>query len=77
MPELEKIESLANFSTEQKQIYYALNSNQLCDFAIMAKYNIPKGKYYSEKCIVIDKVERLSRELGYEHVFSRRIIPRQ
>lgn len=72
LKELDTIERMANFTDEQRAIFFALNKNRYCDYALINDLNMSKRKFYREKLIVVDKVERIAVELGYNHVFKVR-----
>lgn len=69
-PELDQVIALANFTDDQRAIFEELNKNKYYDYAIMANLNIPNRRYYSNKHIVIDKVERIVVEKGYFHAMK-------
>jgi hypothetical protein len=60
----------ANFTDDQRAIFDELNKNKYYDYAIMLNLNIPNRRYYNVKNIVVDKVERIAVELGYNHAFK-------
>lgn len=60
----------ANFTDDQRAIFDELNKNKYYDYAIMVNLNIPNRRYYNTKNIVMDKVERIAVEMGYNHVIK-------
>ena len=68
--ELEQVIARANFTDDQRAIFDELNKNKYYDYAIMTNLNIPNRRYYNTKNIVVDKVERIAVELGYNHAFK-------
>ena len=68
--ELDQVIARANFTDDQKAIFDELNKNKYYDYAIMLNLNIPNRRYYNTKNIVVDKVERIAVELGYNHAFK-------
>lgn len=70
LKELDAIERVANFTDDQRAIFFALNKNRFCDYTLINDLNMSKRKYYREKLIVVDKVERIAVEFGYNHVFK-------
>ena len=61
----------ANFTEDQRAIFDELNKNKYYDYAIMINLNIPNRRYYNTKNIVVEKVERIAVELGYNHAFKQ------
>lgn len=70
--ELDAVIARANFTDDQRAIFDELNKNKYYDYAIMANLNIPNRRYYSNKHIVVDKVERIVVEMGYNHAIKLR-----
>ena len=60
----------ANFTEDQRAIFDELNKNKYYDYAIMVNLNIPNRRYYNTKNIVMDKVERIAVEMGYNHAIK-------
>lgn len=63
--EYELIREEANFTEEQEKIFVQLNKDQFYDIAIMSMLQLSPRRYYELKAIVVDKVERISRENGF------------
>lgn len=68
--ELEQVIARANFTEDQRAIFDELNKNKYYDYAIMVNLNIPNRRYYNTKNIVMDKVERIAVEMGYNHAIK-------
>lgn len=68
--ELDQVIARANFTDDQRAIFDELNKNKYYDYAIMLNLNIPNRRYYNNKSIVVEKVERIAAELGYNHAFK-------
>lgn len=68
--ELEAIIAEANFTKEQRMIFDALNKDEVYDYAIMTQLAMSSRKYYEVKKTTVDKVVRISKELGYNHVIK-------
>ena len=68
--ELDQVIALANFTDDQRAIFDELNKNKYYDYAIMVNLNIPNRRYYANKHIVVDKVERIVVEKGYNHALK-------
>ena len=61
---------MANFTEDQRAIFFALNKNRFCDYTLINDLNMSKRKYYREKLIVVDKVESIAVEMGYNHAIK-------
>ena len=69
--EFDKIIEEANFTEEQRMIFLALNKDNQYDFGIMLEIGISGRRYYRLKKIVIQKVERIARQFGFESAINK------
>jgi hypothetical protein len=70
--EIEKIVEEANFTEEQLRIFLALNKDSQYDYGIMLEIGMTGRRYYKIKKIVIQKVERIAQQFGYECAIKKR-----
>ena len=69
--EFDKIIEDANFTEEQRMIFLALNKDNQYDYGIMLEIGISGRRYYKLKKIVIQKVERIARQFGFESAINK------
>ncbi len=68
--ELDSVVEAANFTDEQLAVFNALNKDKYYDYAIMRILSLPARKFYELKKIVLDKVERISHQFGYDRAIG-------
>jgi hypothetical protein len=68
--ELDSVVGEANFTEEQLAVFNELNKDRFYDYAIMRILSLPARKFYELKKIVLDKVERISLQFGYDHAIG-------
>ena len=68
--ELDTIIAEANFTKEQRMVFDEFNKDEVYDYAIMMNLAMSSRKYYEVKKTTVDKVVRISKELGYNHIIK-------
>lgn len=68
--EVEAIIERANFTDEQLKLFNYLTKDLHYDYALITRMGISSSRYYRIKRIVLDKCERIARELDYKHLVT-------